>query len=77
MDQLDRAKQIEMRQRQQALESQRAKARETEAPDEVGGVRYCLDCGDAIPKARLTARPESVRCVECKGFTEKRGAHYA
>ena len=26
----------------------------------------CEDCGKAIPAARLEARPESVRCVECK-----------
>ncbi|MGH8942144.1 MAG: TraR/DksA family transcriptional regulator [Acidimicrobiia bacterium] len=26
----------------------------------------CEDCGKAIPEARLEARPESVRCVDCK-----------
>jgi len=25
----------------------------------------CLECGEDIPKARLLARPESIRCVEC------------
>jgi RNA polymerase-binding transcription factor DksA len=26
----------------------------------------CEDCGRPIPAARLEARPESVRCVDCK-----------
>lgn len=25
----------------------------------------CLDCGEKIGSARLLARPESIRCVEC------------
>ena len=33
---------------------------------EAGTYGICEDCGKAIPAARLEARPESVRCVECK-----------
>ncbi|MET0565477.1 MAG: TraR/DksA C4-type zinc finger protein [Acidimicrobiia bacterium] len=31
-----------------------------------GTYGICEDCGKAIPEARLEARPESVRCVDCK-----------
>ena len=31
-----------------------------------GTYGICEDCGKAIPTARLEARPESVRCVDCK-----------
>lgn len=30
-----------------------------------GGYGVCADCGDAIPEARLEARPTAVRCVAC------------
>jgi DnaK suppressor protein len=30
----------------------------------------CVTCGDAIPPARLEARPLSVRCVECAAKVE-------
>ncbi|MFN8637124.1 MAG: TraR/DksA C4-type zinc finger protein [Chloroflexota bacterium] len=26
----------------------------------------CTDCGNEIPKARLEARPEATRCIECQ-----------
>lgn len=33
---------------------------------EAGTYGTCEDCGKAIPAARLEARPESIRCVDCK-----------
>lgn len=33
---------------------------------EAGTYGTCEDCGKEIPAARLEARPESIRCVECK-----------
>lgn len=72
MDELDRAKNEEMADRQRALDAQAARARETEPPRLVDGVRVCIDCGEPIPAARLAARPESVRCVLCKQQKEHR-----
>lgn len=34
---------------------------------ENGTYGVCVDCGDAIPEARLVARPVSVTCVDCAG----------
>lgn len=31
-----------------------------------GTYGICEDCGEKIPAARLEARPESIRCVDCK-----------
>lgn len=31
-----------------------------------GTYGFCEDCGKEIPAARLEARPESIRCVDCK-----------
>jgi DnaK suppressor protein len=76
-DIIDRAKQLEMDQRQRAIDSQLAQSQETEEPLEEGGVRYCLDCGIDIDPDRLKARPQSVRCVECKTIKEKKDARYA
>lgn len=72
MDDLDRAKELEMRERQAALERALAQGRETEAPLIIDGVRCCIDCGQPIPPARLAARPQSVRCIDCKQEREQR-----
>lgn len=32
--------------------------------------RYCLDCGDEIPKQRLKHVPHAVRCVSCQSVRE-------
>ena len=46
-------------------------ARERDATDDVlalvaeGGYGVCVDCGEAIPAARLAARPTATRCVVC------------
>ena len=29
-------------------------------------VRYCVDCGEPIPAARLKAIPDAIRCVDCQ-----------
>ena len=43
----------------------------SEAPDEdENGVRYCLDCADEIPPARVMA-VAAVRCVACAGKRER------
>lgn len=44
-----------------------------EAPDEdEEGNRFCLDCGDQIPAARLVIVPFAVRCVPCLSRKEQR-----
>ncbi|MCY1398870.1 hypothetical protein D3C76_663150 [compost metagenome] len=34
----------------------------------------CVDCGDDIPVERRLAALGCVRCVECQGFADRRGA---
>ncbi len=72
MDDLDRAKELEMRERQAALERALAEGQETERPLVIDGVRCCIDCGEPISPARLAARPQSVRCIYCKQEREQR-----
>lgn len=31
----------------------------------------CIDCGAAIPAARLVANPAAVRCIACQELHEK------
>jgi len=72
MDEADYAKIYERAHRDAAIKAQQDAARETEKPLIIDGVRHCIDCGDKIPAARLAARPESVRCIDCKEIQEKR-----
>jgi len=72
MDEIDLANIATARHQQQALANQQAAAQEAEQPLVIEGVRHCIDCGDIIPKARLDARPESVRCIDCKDIKEQR-----
>lgn len=73
MDEIDRGQKQEQETRDLAIKAQLQRDVETESPDEENGIRYCLDCGLAIPTARLEKRPQSVRCVECKEIQEIRG----
>lgn len=70
MDEADHAKDLEMADRQRALDAQMARAHETEMPRERHGVRVCLNCHEPIDPARLKARPESVRCIWCQHLRE-------
>lgn len=76
MDDADRAKLREQADRRIALETQRARARESDPPLEIDGVRHCVDCGEPIPPARLAARPEAVRCIACKERKERQDQMY-
>ncbi|MCK5610299.1 TraR/DksA C4-type zinc finger protein [Candidatus Pacearchaeota archaeon] len=73
MDQLDHAKNFEMMRRDIALQAQIENRLPQEAPvfNDNNQV-ICKDCSIVIPPARLEARPESVRCVDCKTALEKR-----
>lgn len=44
---------------------------------EAGTYGICLDCGNAIPWARLLAQPDASRCVPCAQQHEKTHAHEA
>ncbi|MES9873138.1 MAG: TraR/DksA C4-type zinc finger protein [Candidatus Sedimenticola sp. 6PFRAG7] len=76
MDPVDKAKEAEVRFRNQSLKRQQDHARETETPHVEDGIHYCIDCGDEIPEERMDARPESVRCVPCKQQKEQRERLY-
>ena len=73
MDDADRAKIIEQRDRQAALEAALNSDRTHEAPRfDSAGNRICIDCGDKIPPDRIAVRPHAVRCVNCKQSLEQR-----
>lgn len=72
VDEIDRAQRQEQQTRDRAIQEVLKKDQENEQPDEENGIRYCLDCGLDIPKKRLAARPNSVRCVDCQHIKEQR-----
>lgn len=72
VDVFDRAQKREQEDRDLAIQAELKRGIETEEPDEKDGIRYCLDCGLEIPKGRLQARPDAVRCVDCKGMKDIR-----
>ena len=70
MDVLDDAKQLEMRQRDQALASHQAgREREPEQWIEQGQV-LCIDCSDPVSIKRLAAKPNAARCIDCQSLHE-------
>ncbi len=61
---------LQQAQAMHALKEQQARM---ETPDEdEHGNRYCLDCGEQIPRERLQAVPYAVRCVPCLSRRERR-----
>jgi RNA polymerase-binding transcription factor DksA len=68
-DECDVAAVFEETQRNAALA--RVLAGPVEEPDEDDqGNRYCLDCGETIPPARVLA-VKAVRCVDCATIRER------
>ena len=65
-DILDRAKELEMQQRDVALKNHQAAAKQTEPPLVIDGQRCCRACEEPIPAERLKASPDAVRCVWCQ-----------
>ena len=39
-----------------------------------GSYGQCIDCGEAIPAARLHAYPAAARCIRCQEAAERRAA---
>ncbi|MEY2343224.1 TraR/DksA C4-type zinc finger protein [Acidithiobacillus sp. IBUN Pt1247-S3] len=52
------------------LMAQRAGSRTESADEDDAGNRYCLDCGEIIPPARVQA-VQAVRCVHCSNKRER------
>lgn len=71
-DLLDEAKEVEMRQRQAALANTLQQAKEPEQ-DIQNGIVVCISCGINIPKARLSAKPDAARCIDCQ--TQEEAKH--
>jgi DnaK suppressor protein len=70
-DPSDVASRNEMMETREALRRQVANQTPSEAPDEdEQGNRYCLDCAEVIPPARVKA-VAAVRCVHCAGNRER------
>ena len=72
-DLIDIASAIEERHRAAALAAQQARARASRAADAPDPARRrdCCDCGAAIPRARLAARPHALRCTHCQALQER------
>lgn len=68
-DEADIASEFEERARADALAAQRAITQEDPDEDEQGN-RFCLDCGEPIPAARVAA-VNAVRCVDCARLRER------
>lgn len=73
-DQLDRARAIEMRQREAAL--QEALHTTPEPPQQIiNGVVCCIDCDEPVSPQRLRAKPNAARCIHCQSQEEKSHGH--
>jgi DnaK suppressor protein len=69
-DFLDRAAELEQRDRDQALQA--ALNRPIEAPRQDEHGRYCKACSQPISAARLAAVPYAVRCISCQQLQESK-----
>lgn len=64
MDELDRAQEIEERDRRAAIAARRERLRGA-------GREFCIVCGDPIGADRLKAAPNAVRCIGCQTARER------
>lgn len=71
MDDADRAKDYEMKDRQAAVNAALNRAPLPEQCTNADGDVICLDCDQMIEAGRLAVRPKAVRCIECKKTWEK------
>jgi phage/conjugal plasmid C-4 type zinc finger TraR family protein len=73
MDDADRAKVYEARDRRAAVE---IALRHPEPPQLiVKGEILCIDCEENISTARLQAKPEAARCISCQTDQDKKDKH--
>lgn len=71
-DEADRAGELEERERTKALARFFDEIAEADPQVSIDGVVVCLDCEDPLPAARLRAKPDAVRCIECQERFETR-----
>jgi RNA polymerase-binding transcription factor DksA len=69
-DEADFASEMEERERRCAIQRLRAASGLEEPDEDAQGNRYCLDCGEKIPAARVLAA-QALRCV---GLCKRAGA---
>ncbi|WP_293766618.1 TraR/DksA family transcriptional regulator [uncultured Aquitalea sp.] len=67
-DVFDRAQELELRQREEALARQGARQKSG------SGLSHCEDCGEPIPSKRRQAVPSCTRCFNCQNEHEERNA---
>ncbi|MHB8408405.1 MAG: TraR/DksA C4-type zinc finger protein [Acidiferrobacterales bacterium] len=76
-DLIDDASELEEIARVSALHRARTRLQTSEIPDEDdAGNRFCLDCGEAIPRARVNL-VGAVRCVDCAKDLERAARGFA
>jgi phage/conjugal plasmid C-4 type zinc finger TraR family protein len=74
MDELDRVQAASEVYQEAALQFHRYKrAREPVPEGNAEEKRRCIDCEDIIPKARIKANPNAVRCIGCQAIHEYEG----
>ncbi|MGI1669988.1 MAG: TraR/DksA C4-type zinc finger protein [Neptuniibacter sp.] len=71
MDVIDHAKELELKQRQIALDKTLKNASEPQQ-EIIDGVVICIACGIDIPPARLAAKPNAARCIDCQQIEEQK-----
>lgn len=71
-DIIDRAQSAEETFRERALKRRENAFESPLQTADAAGWLICLDCGERIPKARLTAHPNAARCIDCQRDHEKR-----
>ncbi len=69
-DEADMAAEAEEMERSLALQRLRVSSGFEDPDEDERGNRYCLDCGEMIPPARVLA-VQAVRCVECASRRER------
>jgi len=65
MDDVDKAMELELQQRQRAIEQVVRRVPETPLLND-DYQRICRDCGDVIHLMRLMVVPHAVRCMPCQ-----------
>lgn len=71
MDEFDRAQELEMRQREQAISRQRRQFAALATALHAEADPNCQECGEHIPLARRAAIPGATLCVDCQAVKEQ------
>jgi phage/conjugal plasmid C-4 type zinc finger TraR family protein len=71
MDEIDRVQAASEVYQEAALQFHRHKrAQEPQPEGNAGEKRKCIDCKETIPRARIEAKPNAVRCIGCQKKAE-------